>query len=314
MKKPILLCILDGFGFGDENDPNNAIARAQMLNYRRFLKTYPFSKLETSGLAVGLPEGQIGNSEVGHMTIGAGRVIFQDLPRINNAIKSGELARNQDLLVVIADLKKSGKAAHLLGLLSDGGVHSHQNHIAYLADFLAQQNIKVYIHAFLDGRDVAQKSAIKYYNNFLEIVKKNQNIHLATVSGRYYAMDRDKKWDRIKLAYDAIVCAQSLTKSQDFFDVVKKSYAQNLTDEFVKPCVINGYDGMQDGDALIFCNFRADRARQISEALLDPAFKNFATKKINFSHAVAMTQYSEHLNKFYKILFPVQNIKNSFAT
>ncbi|HLD76869.1 MAG TPA: 2,3-bisphosphoglycerate-independent phosphoglycerate mutase [Rickettsiales bacterium] len=311
MKKPILLCILDGFGFGDENDPNNAIARAQMLNYRRFLKTYPFSKLETSGLAVGLPEGQIGNSEVGHMTIGAGRVIFQDLPRINNAIKSGELARNQDLLVVIADLKKSGKAAHLLGLLSDGGVHSHQNHIAYLADFLAQQNIKVYIHAFLDGRDVAQKSAIKYYNNFLEIVKKNQNIHLATVSGRYYAMDRDKKWDRIKLAYDAIVCAQSLTKSQDFFDVVKKSYAQNLTDEFVKPCVINGYDGMQDGDALIFCNFRADRARQISEALLDPAFKNFATKKINFSHAVAMTQYSEHLNKFYKILFPVQNIKNS---
>ena len=124
-------------------------------------------------------------------------------------------------------------------------------------------------------------------------------------------MDRDKKWDRIKLAYDAIVCAQSLTKSQDFFDVVKKSYAQNLTDEFVKPCVINGYDGMQDGDALIFCNFRADRARQISEALLDPAFKNFATKKINFSHAVAMTQYSEHLNKFYKILFPVQNIKNS---
>ncbi len=315
MKKPILLCILDGFGFGDELDAHNAIARAKMPNYRRILKNYPFSKLETSGLAVGLPEGQMGNSEVGHMTIGAGRVIFQDLVRINNSVKDGSFKQNKDLLSAIADLKKSGKAVHLLGLLSDGGVHSHQDHMVYLAKILAQENIDVCLHIFLDGRDVAQKSAILYYNKFLQDVAKNPKIRLATVSGRYYAMDRDKKWDRIKLAYDAIIDAKSAQEKtygdQDFEALINDSYAQNITDEFIKPCVIKGYEGMKDGDALIFCNFRADRARQISHAILDSEFSGFSTKKINFSHQLAFTEYSQELNKFYKILFPAIEIKNS---
>jgi 2,3-bisphosphoglycerate-independent phosphoglycerate mutase len=292
--KPVLLCILDGFGIGDENDANNAIARAKMPNYHRMLLQYPHSKLITSGLDVGLPEGQMGNSEVGHMTIGAGRIIFQDLPRISNAIKDGNLEKNPKLQKLIADLKVSGKACHLMGLLSDGGVHSHIDHIIFLANLLTKNGVKVFLHAFLDGRDVAQKSALVY----LQQVK---NIEIATVSGRYYAMDRDKKWDRIELATNAIISANG-EKFSDAISAVKKSYENEITDEFIKPCVIGDYKGIQDGDALLFCNFRADRARQISEKL----FEN--TK---FSHRLALTEYSEKLNEFYEVLFPPASVKNS---
>ena len=213
---PLLLCILDGWGIGDEANSYNTIEQAKTPNYHRLLKTYPSAKLETSGLAVGLPEGQMGNSEVGHMTIGAGRVIFQDLPRINKAIIDNELATNSDLQSLIADLKKSGKAAHIMGLMSDGGVHSHQKHIEFLAKLLAQNNIQVYIHAFLDGRDVAQKSAIEYLTQFFAEIGDNKNIKLATIAGRYYAMDRDNNWDRIKLAYDAIVSGVESEKQKEF--------------------------------------------------------------------------------------------------
>jgi 2,3-bisphosphoglycerate-independent phosphoglycerate mutase len=292
--KPILLCILDGWGIGDETDSNNAIARANLPNYQRFFKTYPHSQLETSGLAVGLPEGQMGNSEVGHMTIGAGRVIFQDLPRINNAIKDGSLAKNPKLQKLISDLKASGKPCHLMGLLSDGGVHSHINHIIFLAEFLAKNGVKVFLHAFLDGRDVAQKSALKY-------LEQCKNIKIATVSGRYYAMDRDKNWDRVKLATNAIIFAEG-EKFSDVISSVKNSYDNNITDEFVKPCVIAEYSGIKDGDALLFCNFRADRAREISEKLFENA---------NFSSAFSLTEYSEKLNNFYEILFPAVEVKNS---
>ncbi|MBP7710803.1 MAG: 2,3-bisphosphoglycerate-independent phosphoglycerate mutase [Rickettsiales bacterium] len=292
--KPILLCILDGWGIGDDTDTNNAIARAKTPNYDRFFKNYPHSQLETSGLAVGLPEGQMGNSEVGHMTIGAGRVIFQDLPRINNAIKDGSLTQNEKLQKLISDLKTSGKTCHLMGLLSDGGVHSHINHIIFLAEFLAKNGVKVLLHAFLDGRDVAQKSALIY----LEQVK---NIKIATVSGRYYAMDRDKKWDRVELATSAIISGVG-EKFSDAIAAVKQSYENDITDEFVKPCIVENYSGIAAGDALIFANFRADRARQISEKL----FEN-----CNFSHAIAATEYSEKLNQFYQILFPPIEVKNS---
>lgn len=292
--KPVLLCILDGFGIGDDHDKNNAIAQAKMANYQRFLKEYPHSKLITSGLDVGLPEGQMGNSEVGHMTIGAGRIVFQDLPKINHAIADGTLAKNEKLQKLISDLKTSGKACHLMGLLSDGGVHSHIDHIIFLADLLSKNGVKVFIHAFLDGRDVAQKSALIY----LEQIK---NFKIATVSGRYYAMDRDKKWDRTELATNAIISADA-PKFSDAISAVKKAYEENITDEFVKPCVIENYAGIQDGDALLFCNFRADRARQISEKL----FENF-----KFSTALALTEYSEKLNEFYEILFPQKDIKNS---
>ncbi len=292
--KPILLCILDGWGIGDDADASNAIARAKLPNYNRFFKQYPNSQLETSGLAVGLPEGQMGNSEVGHMTIGAGRVIFQDLPRINNAITDGSLAKNPKLLKLIADLKTSGKTCHLMGLLSDGGVHSHINHVIFLAEFLAQNGVKVLLHAFLDGRDVAQKSA-------LEFLTKIKNIEIATVSGRYYAMDRDNKWDRVELATKAIISAQG-EKFSDAISAVKSSYENNVNDEFVKPCVIGNYSGIAEEDALLFCNFRADRARQISDKLFEIC---------NFSHAIALTEYSEKLNKSYEILFPSVEVKNS---
>lgn len=292
--KPILLCILDGFGIGDEHDQNNAAARAKMTNYHRILSRYPHSKLLTSGLDVGLPEGQIGNSEVGHMTIGAGRIIFQDLPRINNAIRDGSLTKNPKLQKLISDLKASGKTCHLMGLLSDGGVHSHIDHIIFLADLLTKNGIRVLLHAFLDGRDVAQKSAERF-------LYKVKNFRIATIVGRYYAMDRDQKWDRIKLAIDAI----TLGKGEGFSDAisaVKSSYEKKITDEFILPGVDENYRGIETGDAMIFCNFRSDRARQISEKL----FENIA-----FSKALAMTEYSEKLNQFYETLFPPIAIKNS---
>jgi 2,3-bisphosphoglycerate-independent phosphoglycerate mutase len=313
MKKPLLLCILDGWGIGDTTDPNNAIARAKLPNYNRFFKTYPNSQLETSGLAVGLPVGQMGNSEVGHMTIGAGRIIFQDLPRINNSIADGSLEKNPKLQKLIADLKSSGKACHLMGLLSDGGVHSHIDHIIFLADLLAKNGVKVLLHAFLDGRDVAQKSALKY----LESAK---NIKIATISGRYYAMDRDQKWDRVTLVTNAIFSANG-EKFPDAISAVKNSYEKNITDEFIKPCVIGDYTGIKDGDALLFCNFRADRARQISEKLFHRHAEHVEAYEQNtlrqaqgdtrFSHAIALTEYSEKLNNFYEILFPPIEIKNS---
>lgn len=301
--KPVLLCILDGFGIGDETNPHNAIAQAKTPNYDRFLKSYPHSKLETSGLAVGLPEGQIGNSEVGHMSIGAGRIIFQDLPKINNAIIDSSLEKNLDLQELIFDLQKSKKSCHLLGLLSDGGVHSHINHIIYLSEILEKNNIKTHIHAFLDGRDVAQKSALNFLDE--KIINK-----ISTISGRYFAMDRDNKWDRIKKSYDAFVNGIGENFENPKL-AIENSYQKNITDEFIEPCVINNYQGIENGDALIFCNFRADRARQLSTAILDSGFKEFATKKIEFSHSLALTKYSDELNKFYKILFPNDKITNS---
>ena len=297
--KPILLCILDGFGIGDEGNQFNAIAQAKMPNYQRFLKTYPHSQLKTSGLDVGLPEGQIGNSEVGHSTIGAGRVIYQDLPKINKAINDGSLAQNPDLLDLIANLKQTKKPCHLLGLFSDGGVHSHFNHIIFLANFLVKNNVEVFIHAFLDGRDVAQKSAIEYFT----LAQKNldKKVKFATIGGRYFGMDRDNKWDRIELATNAIIYAKG-EKFANPLGGIEHNYSQNITDEFIKPFIIDDYTGINDGDGLIFANFRADRARQISQKLFDLC---------KFSHALALTEYSKDLNNFYKILFPHQKIKNS---
>ncbi len=293
-KKPILLCILDGFGIGKENNPHNAIAKAQMQNYQRILKTYPHSKLMTSGLDVGLPEGQIGNSEVGHITIGAGRIIYQDLPRINKAISSGEFEKNHKLQELIASFKNTDKTCHLAGLLSDGGVHAHINHILFLAKFLKENGVKVALHAFLDGRDVAQKSAEIYLN-------QAKDFEIATISGRYYAMDRDQKWNRVEAATNAILFGSG----ENFANASKaleNSYQNNITDEFFNPCTIGSYQGVKQGDALIFCNFRADRARQISEV--------FAREK-KFESALAMTEYSKPLNEFYQILFPSIEVKNS---
>lgn len=302
-KKPILLCILDGWGIGNPDDKNNAIAQANTPTYDRFLTHYPHSQLMTSGLDVGLPEGQMGNSEVGHMSIGAGRIIFQDFPRINNAIENGSLDNNPTLHALIANLQKSKKTCHLLGMLSDGGVHSHLDHITYFADILAKNNINVVFHAFLDGRDVAQKSALNY-------LEKIQNIKIATICGRHYAMDRDNNWDRVKPACDAIMSGIG-EQSSDAITAIKQSYDHDITDEFIAPTVIGDYAGMEDGDALLFCNFRSDRVRQISNAILNPEFNEFEAKKINLSQAIALTKYSDELSQFYQILFPPIDVNNS---
>ncbi len=303
MKKPVLLCILDGFGIDDKNSSHNAIAKAKMSNYNRILEKYPHSKLQTSGLDVGLPEGQIGNSEVGHMTIGAGRIIFQDLPRINNAIKDGSITKNRYLEHIIDDLRASKNTCHLMGLFSDGGVHSHIDHIIYLANFLTKIGIKVVLHPFLDGRDVAQKSALEY-------LKKAEHLKIATVCGRYYAMDRDQKWDRIKPVFDAIIEAEA-PQFSSAKEAIEESYKNNITDEFIKPCIIGNYKGFEEGDVVIFCNFRADRARQLSECLLDENFDKFPARRPCVAHAISMTEYSEKYRSFYNTLFPSIEIKNS---
>lgn len=297
--KPIVLCILDGFGIGDPSSKFNAIALAKMPNYNRILSNYPHSKLETSGIAVGLPEGQIGNSEVGHTTIGAGRVIYQDLPKINKAISSGELVKNKILQNFISEFKQKNQTCHLMGLFSDGGVHSHFHHIIFLANFLNQNNIRVNLHLFLDGRDVAQKSAKEFFD--FATNNLHDNVKISTISGRYYAMDRDNKWDRIKLATDAILKGEG-PNFKDAKSAIEYNYNQNITDEFILPCSIGDYRGVEEGDGLIFCNFRADRARQISKKLEESKL---------FSCPIALTEYSNELNKFYKILFPHQEIINS---
>jgi len=311
-KKPILLCILDGWGIGEDDEKVNAIFKAKTPNYDAILAKYPHSKLQTSGLAVGLPEGQMGNSEVGHITIGSGRVIYQNLPRINKAIAEGELAKNPDLQKLIINCKTHFKPCHLLGLLSDGGVHSHQNHIIYLAKIIAQAGVKVKVHAFLDGRDVAQKSAIALINNFENAVKDFPEIKIATISGRYYSMDRDNKWERTKLAYDLIVKNEG-PRAKNAVEAVENSYKNNVTDEFILPTAIADFKGIEAEDALLVANFRADRIRQISYALLDPNFDKFTTKDLNFSDKIAMTQYSEELNEFFAILFPQVDVKNSLG-
>ena len=303
IKNPLLLCILDGWGIGDNDNPSNAIAKANTPNYDRFLKTYPHSALETSGLSVGLPQGQIGNSEVGHMTIGAGRIIFQDLPKINNSIADQSFEKNEKLQKLITNLKKTNKACHLMGLLSDGGVHSHIDHIIYLYNILTKNNIKTYIHAFLDGRDVAQKSAL----NFIK-----EDLNIATISGRYWSMDRDNNWDRVKLSYDAIMSGncENFDNTQN---AIHASYEQNITDEFIKPCKINNYDGIENDDALIFCNFRADRARQLSDALINDTFSEFEQSPNKFAHTLSFTDYSTKLSEIFEVLFPSEKITNSLG-
>ncbi|MES2677162.1 MAG: 2,3-bisphosphoglycerate-independent phosphoglycerate mutase [Pseudomonadota bacterium] len=304
IKKPILLCILDGWGIASKNSKDNAIALANTPNYNQILANYPNSQLGTSGLDVGLPEGQMGNSEVGHTCIGSGRIIFQDLPRINQAIIDGALEQNQNLQNLILACQKSNNVCHLLGLLSDGGIHSHQNHIIALTKILAKNNVNVKLHCFLDGRDAAQKSAKIYLQNWLDETKNFPQIEIVTISGRYYAMDRDKNWNRIELAHKAIAQGDA-PKFIDPILAVENSYQQNINDEFVLPAAAENYHGMQDGDALLVANFRADRIRQISTVLLDG--------KINFSSAVAMTEYSEELNKKFAVLFPTIEIKNSLG-
>jgi 2,3-bisphosphoglycerate-independent phosphoglycerate mutase len=311
-----LLCILDGWGHRDDSSPDDAIAQAVTPNYTRMLAECPHALLATSGTAVGLPRGQMGNSEVGHMNIGAGRVVAQDLPRIDVAIEEGALAGRPVLQALIARAqangsKADGGALHIMGLLSPGGVHSHQDHIVALVK--AAAGVPVFIHAFLDGRDTPPKSARGFLEKFTGDIAGLPGVRLATLAGRFYAMDRDKRWDRVERAYDAIVDA-SARRFANPFEALDASYAEGVTDEFVAPLVLDEYAGVKDGDVLLFANFRADRAREICTALLDPAFDGFVRKRTaKFAAAAGLTEYSEALKPLMRSVFPPEDVQDTLG-
>ena len=312
-KKPLMLIILDGWGYRETRE-GNAILAARTPNLDHLMGEYPWCFLESSGEAVGLPEGQMGNSEVGHLNIGAGRIIYQDLTRINLSIKKEDFFENPVFLNAILNAKVNDSSLHLMGLVSYGGVHSYMTHI-YALIKLAQENglKKVYIHAFLDGRDVPPKAALNDIKELDAFCKEKGSAKIATVSGRYYAMDRDKRWDRTKLAYDALTMGVAPYKAPDAETAVSEAYDRGETDEFVKPTVITDSEGkpeavIQDNDSVIFFNFRPDRARQLTWAFVNEDFENFPREKYPKVHYVCMAQYDETLD--LPIAFPPEKLEN----
>ncbi len=298
--RPVVLCILDGWGHRDSPEANAIhLGRTPVLD--RLWSSCPHALIDASAQEVGLPAGQMGNSEVGHMNLGAGRIVMQDFPRIDAAIEQGELGKLPALQHFIERLEASGGRAHVMGLMSPGGVHSHQRQIAALANELAAAGIEVVVHALLDGRDTPPRSALDYIADFQADAPAAR---IGVVSGRYYAMDRDKRWDRVALAYAALVDGQGETAA-DALAAVRQSYEADAGDEFVKPTVVEGYGGMRDGDGVLMANFRADRAREILHALLDRAFDGFERSRVvQFAAAVGMVEYSTELNAFLETLFP----------
>jgi 2,3-bisphosphoglycerate-independent phosphoglycerate mutase len=289
------LVVLDGWGWR-EDLADNAVRQAHKPNFDRLWSICPHALLQASGEDVGLPPGQMGNSEVGHLNIGAGRIVMQDLQRINDAMADGRIKTAPALVSLIARLRQTGGTCHLLGLASPGGVHSHQDHAAVLAMQLSQAGISTVVHAFADGRDTPPRSAkddIKRLNAALP-----PSVPIATVCGRYYAMDRDHRWERVAKAYDAIVDAKGpCFPSADA--VISDAYAHDLGDEFVLPAVVADFHGIQDGDGVLCFNFRADRVREILGAVIDPAFSGFTRRRtVRAAMAVGMTQYSEQLSAF----------------
>jgi 2,3-bisphosphoglycerate-independent phosphoglycerate mutase len=310
--RPAVLCVLDGWGWRPDAT-DNAIAQARTPNFNRMLQDCPHALLATSGRAVGLPDGQMGNSEVGHTNIGAGRLVMQDLPRIDDAVESGTLKTLPEFTAFVAGAKAGTGIVHLMCLLSPGGVHSHQAHIAALARGLSETGLTVKVHAFLDGRDTPPKSALKYLKTFLADIAGVPRITIATVSGRFYAMDRDKRWDRVAKAFAAIALGEG-ARAKDAKAAIENSYAEGVTDEFLLPAVVGDYAGVSDGDALLFGNFRPDRAREISTALLDPDFTGFARARLpRFAAAAGLTVYSEPLKAFMTALFPPQDVTETIG-
>lgn len=314
MNKKVLLMILDGWGIA-KNTKVSAIDQAQTPYINSLYKKYPHSKLEASGLAVGLPEGQMGNSEVGHMNIGAGRIVYQDLVRVNKAVEERELDKNAVLLEALNYAKQSGKAFHLIGLLSDGGVHSHIDHLKGLCTIAHNHELKnVFIHAFTDGRDTDPKGGLAYLTDLKDHLKKSTG-RIASVTGRYYAMDRDKRWERVKLAYDAMVHGVG-EKSKDILSAVVKSYDSGVTDEFIKPIIAvdendNPLTTIQDGDVVLCFNFRTDRGREITIALTQQDFHEQNMSKLNL-HYVTLTNYDDTF-KGVNVIFDKDNLENTLG-
>ena len=298
-QRPVVLCVLDGWGHR-EVCQNNAICMARTPVLDRLYQTCPNALIDASAQEVGLPPSQMGNSEVGHMNLGAGRIVTQDLPRIDAALASGALAANPALARFIARLKESGGTAHILGLLSPGGVHAHQDHMAALARLVMAAGVPVAVHGFLDGRDTPPRSACDHLRAFQA---KAPGAPVATLTGRYYAMDRDRRWERNALAYRVLVDGAGET-APDAAAAIEQGYAADTSDEFIKPTAIGGYPGMNDGDGLLMANFRADRARQILAALLDPGFDGFARGRVvRFAAALGMVSYSAALDPLLDTLF-----------
>ena len=307
--RPMVLCVLDGWGEAAAS-ADNAIAAAHTPVWDALLAKYPHSLLQCSGLDVGLPRGQMGNSEVGHMNLGAGRAVMQHLPRVDAAISDGSLASLPPLTCFIDKLRRSGGRCHLMGLLSPGGVHSHQDHIAALVNILDNAGVPVTLHAFLDGRDTPATSAGEYVRQFEADVAAARQFSIGTVCGRYWAMDRDQRWERVTRAYLSMTDAAG-TPALDVQAALAAAYAAGESDEFMAPAVIAAYPGMADGDALLMANFRVDRARQLLGAFLDPAFDGFArSRRINFAAALGLVQYSRDLNEFMACLFPSSTLEN----
>ena len=303
--QPVILCILDGWGYR-ENGADNSISNASTPCWDKLWSTSPHSLLEASSEAVGLPSGQMGNSEVGHMNLGAGRIIYQSLPRIDKAIETNALEAIPQLREFIKTLKAKEKTCHLMGLLSPGGIHSHQRHILELARIITEEGIPVTFHAFLYGRDTPPKSAADYLEDLQVFCDAHPLATVGTVSGRYYAMDRDNRWERTQLAYEAMVQPQKATpRSPSAIGTLEDAYNQGITDEFVLPTAMESYIGMQEGDGILVANFRADRMRQILEAFLDPEFSHFTREhSVNFSSALGMVEYSAKHNLWMTTLFP----------
>lgn len=306
VKKPVMLMILDGFGLTDKVD-GNAVLAAKKPNYDRYFNNYPHTELNASGLDVGLPRGQMGNSEVGHLNIGAGRIIYQELTRITKEVEEGNFFNNKALNIAMDKALENNSSIHFLGLLSDGGVHSHIDHLKALLQMAKNKGLtKVYVHAFTDGRDVPPSSGKDFVADIENYMKELGCGRLATVCGRYYAMDRDKRWERVQLAYNAMVLGQGETANSGV-ECMEKSYHDNKTDEFVLPTVISE-DGrpvgtIKNNDSVVFFNFRPDRAREITRAINDKVFDGFQRETLNLTY-VCMTQYDKTIENVYVAYTP----------
>ncbi|MGN1384985.1 MAG: 2,3-bisphosphoglycerate-independent phosphoglycerate mutase, partial [Bacillus sp. (in: firmicutes)] len=316
-KAPVALIILDGFALRDETK-GNAVAHAKKPNFDRYWNQFPHATLRADGEFVGLPEGQMGNSEVGHMNIGAGRIVYQSLTRVNVAIREGEFDKNETFLNAMKHVKENGKNLHLFGLLSDGGVHSHIEHMYALLKLAAKEGVKnVYVHGFLDGRDVGPQTAEKYIKATEEVMKETGVGEFATISGRYYSMDRDNRWERVEKCYRAMVYGEGPTYTNPI-DCVEDNYKNGIFDEFVLPSVMTKEDGspvatIQDNDAVIFYNFRPDRAIQISNVFTNEDFRGFdrGEKAPKNLHFVCFTHFSETVKGY--VAFKPTNLDNTLG-
>lgn len=314
-KQLVVLTILDGWGYSEE-EHGNALQQARLPHFQNFWRRWPHTLLDAAGQAVGLPDGQMGNSEVGHLNLGAGRIVDQDFTRISKAITNGSFYKNEALENAIENVARTGGAVHLMGLVSDGGVHSHQEHLYALLEMAKRKGLKkVFIHAFLDGRDVPPASAADYLKLLQERCREIGIGRIATVMGRYYGMDRDQRWDRTERAYQALVEGKG-HKAQDAVAAVKRSYNHNITDEFIEPIVITNQDEkpvgtIKDGDTVIFFNFRADRARQLTRSFVDEIFNGFKRSFFPQVYFVAMAEYDATIK--IPVAFPPLKLDNGLG-